>query len=108
MTVYHCLPLSNYKGKSLFEFDSLEEINKHFSQFRDEIGQRFPGIYEECDGCRCREDGGCGGGGLCQSVGRFTGEEPIRRAGIEDEISQISYVQIVRARLRNSRGAPWP
>ncbi|MGD0827086.1 MAG: radical SAM protein [Desulfobaccales bacterium] len=88
MTAYHCFPLSNYKRKSLFEFNSLEEINKHFSQLRDEIRTEIPGIYEECDGCHCREGGVCAGGGMCQIVCRFLGEAPIRPAGIEDEISK--------------------
>jgi MoaA/NifB/PqqE/SkfB family radical SAM enzyme len=93
MTVYHCFPLSNYKRKSLFEFNSLEEINQHFSQLRDEIRAEIPGIYEECAGCRCREDGVCAGGGMCQIVRRFLGETPIRPAGIEDGISKYCLPQ---------------
>ena len=88
MRVYHCLPLSHYQRKSLFEFDSMEQIDRHFARLRDEIKAEIAGIYEECDGCRSREDGGCDGGGVCQIVSRFMGEAPIRRAGGEDGISQ--------------------
>lgn len=88
MSVYHCFPLSNYKRKTLFEFDSMEQIDQHFSLLRDEIKAEIAGIYEECDGCRYQEDGVCGGGGMCQIVGRFIDEAPIRLAGIEDGISK--------------------
>ena len=88
MSVYHCFPLYNYKRKSLFEFDSVEQIHRHFSQLRDEIKAEIAGIYEDCDDCRCREDGVCSGGGMCQVVGRFIDEAPVRPAGVEDGISQ--------------------
>ena len=108
MSISHCLPLSHYKRNSLFEFDSLEEINNHFSQWLDEIREEIPGIYEECDGCRFREGGGCAGGGLCRIIRRFQGEASIKPAGIEDRVLQLSYVQIVGACCRNSKGARWP
>lgn len=88
MSVYHCFPLASYKRKSLFDFDSLEQINQHFAQFRDEIKAEIAGIFEECDGCWRQEDGVCGGGGLCQIVGSFINEAPIRLIGVEDGISK--------------------
>jgi hypothetical protein len=88
MSVYHCFPLSNYKRRSLFEFDSLAEINAHFVRLRDEIRCEVAGIYEQCDGCRHQEDGVCAGGGLCQILGRFIAEAPIRLPGIVNEISK--------------------
>ncbi len=88
MRVYHCLPLSHYQSKSLFEFDSMEQIDRHFSQLRHAIKAEIAGIYAECEGCRSREDGGCDGGGVCQIVSCCIGEAPTRLAGGEDGISQ--------------------
>jgi hypothetical protein len=68
MTVFHCLPLSHYQRKSLFEFDAVEQIDRHFAQLRDEITGGIAGIYPECAGCRSLEDGGCHGGGMCQTI----------------------------------------
>lgn len=87
MRVYHCWPLSHYQSKSLFEFDSLEQLDRHFAHLRDEIKGEIAGIYSACDGCRSREDGGCDGG-ACQIVSRSISEAPGRRAGGEDGISQ--------------------
>ena len=88
MSVYFCFPLSNYQRRSLFEFDSLREVDEHFARLRDQIKSEIAGIYEECDGCRYQDDGVCGGGGLCQVVNRFTGEANIRIREIEDELSK--------------------
>jgi hypothetical protein len=88
MSVYHCLALASYHRKSLFEFDSLEQLDGHFSRWHEEITAEIAGIYEDCDDCRSREDGGCRGGGMCRIIGRFMDEAPIGRAGVEDGISQ--------------------
>lgn len=88
MSVYYCFPLSNYQRKSLFEFDSLRQIDEHFRQLRDQIKSEIPGIYKECDGCIHQEDGVCGGGGLCQVLSRFIGEAPVRIPEIEHELAK--------------------
>jgi hypothetical protein len=87
MKVSHCLPLAHYQSKSLFEFDSLEQIDRHFARQRQAIKAEIAGIYAECEGCRCQEDFGCAAGGVCRIIGRFTIEAPIRLAGGEDAIS---------------------
>lgn len=88
MSVYHCFPLSNYQRKSLFEFDSLAQIEQHFAQLRQQFKAEIPGIYAECDGCRRQEEGVCGGGGLCQVLNRFMDEAPVRLPEIEDELAK--------------------
>jgi MoaA/NifB/PqqE/SkfB family radical SAM enzyme len=87
MSLYHCFPLSNYRRRSLFEFDSLSEITTHFGRIRDEIKSELSGVFVECDGCRHRHDDVCNGGGLCHTVSRFLDEAPIRIREIEDELS---------------------
>lgn len=89
MSVYHCFPLANYKRKSLFEFDTLAQIEAHFALLRDQIKCEISGIYSECDGCRFQEDRLCSGGGLCRVVGRFIDEAPIRFSEIENEIAKV-------------------
>jgi hypothetical protein len=89
MSVYYCFPLANYRRKSLFDFDCLQEIDAHFRATRDPIKAEIPGIFQECDGCRYQEDGLCAGGGLCQAVYRFVDEAPIRLPEIEHELANI-------------------
>jgi hypothetical protein len=89
MSVYYCFSLSNYRRKSLFDFDSVEQIETHFRTTSAAIKAEVPGIYPDCDGCRHQEDGMCAGGGLCQVVNRFVDEAPIRLPEIEHEIANI-------------------
>jgi hypothetical protein len=89
MGVYYCFPLSRYRRKSLFEFDSLAEINDHFLKIRDEFRAVIPGVYDNCDGCRHLEDGLCAGGGLCRVVNRFMEKPPVRIPEIEHELAKI-------------------
>ena len=93
MSVYYCFPLSNYRRKSLFDFDSVEQIDAHFRATRDPIKAESAGLFAACDGCRHQEDGLCAGGGLCQAVHRFVDEAPIRLPEIEHELSKIRLSQ---------------
>jgi len=88
MSVYHCFPLSNYRRRSLFEFDSLGQLFEHFSDLRQEAKTEIPGIFDECDSCRYQESGVCSGGGLCQALSRLTNEAPVRIAEIEHELAK--------------------
>jgi len=88
MSVYYCFPLSNFQRKSLFEFDSVEQIDSHFARIRSLLKAEVAGIYSECDGCMHQEEGVCGGGGLCQVLNRFTGEASVRLTEIEHELSR--------------------
>ena len=88
MSVYFCFPLGNYQRKSLFEFDSMAQLDAHFFKLRDQIKAEAAGIFSECDGCRRQEDGVCEGGGLCQILNRFIAEAPIRICEIENELAK--------------------
>ena len=87
MDVYHCFPLSRYKRRSVFDFDSLTEIGSYYQKIKDEIRREIPGLYEECDGCRFYEEGVCSAGGLCQVLNRFVKEAPVRGEEINRELS---------------------
>jgi hypothetical protein len=88
MSLSHCLPLADYQTRSLFEFDSMEHIQRHFARLREDIEGQTAGIGAECQDCRGREDGGCGGVDLCRIVGRCPGETSLGTAEGEDGISQ--------------------
>ncbi len=87
MNVYHCFPLSRFKRRSVFDFDSLNAMRDHYQKIHDEIKREIPGIYEECDGCRHRDEGVCSAGGLCQVLNRLVQEAPVRGEEIEHELS---------------------
>lgn len=70
MDLFHCLPLSRYRRRSLLEFDSLAEIASHFARMHDEIRSGTAGVFTECGGCRHRRDAACSGGGLCHVATR--------------------------------------
>lgn len=89
MSVYYCFPLSRYKRRSLFEFDSMDELEAHFDAMRREVRSEVAGIYDACDGCAHQDDGVCAGGGICHLLGRFVREADIRLPGIENEIAKL-------------------
>ncbi len=88
MSVYHCFALATSQSKSLFEFDSLEQLEGDFARWHEEIRAASAGIYEACDGCLSREDGGCRGGGLCRIIGGGITEAPLGQARVADGVSQ--------------------
>ncbi|OPY01366.1 MAG: Antilisterial bacteriocin subtilosin biosynthesis protein AlbA [Syntrophorhabdus sp. PtaB.Bin047] len=88
MSVYHCFPLSRYRRRSLFEFDSIREVREYYQDIHDEIKAEVAGIFDECDGCRHKEEGVCGGGGLCQAVHRLVIEAPVRGKDMENELAR--------------------
>ena len=88
MSVSHCLPLSHYHKQVPVRVRFHGALDRHFSRWRDEIKAESAGIYAACEDCRCREDGGCDGGGVCRIVGRGLDEAPMTTAGGEDGISQ--------------------
>ena len=51
MQVWACFPLSNYERKSLYDFDSVAEVKKHFAQQHNDLRKKRSGIFEECETC---------------------------------------------------------
>lgn len=81
LSVYHCLPLSGYKRRSLAEFGSIKEMKEYYLLVRNEIkaGAGVSGIFDQCGDCGHLKEGTCAGGGLCHVLNR----QPLnsRRAG---------------------------
>jgi hypothetical protein len=89
MSVYYCSPLAGYRKRSLFEFDSVQQVEDYFAALRGPLTCEVPGIYDECDGCRQRADGVCAGGGLCHALDRMVREAPIRNPEVENELAHL-------------------
>ncbi len=69
LELWPCFPLSHIRGKTLYDFDSLDEVMKYFV---DEVKRQRPegrGIYPECDGCEHRQRGLCSGGCAAYALG---------------------------------------
>lgn len=78
MSVWSCFPLSGFRQRSLFEFNTLKEIHDHYEHLHQSIRTEVGGIFEECDSCLHREDGICRGGCVSHSVARFQQEHRLR------------------------------
>lgn len=65
MEVYACFPLAAARA-SLFEFDSLQEVEARFLAEHARLRAVRPGIYADCAGCEHRARGTCAGGASCQ------------------------------------------
>lgn len=78
MTVWGCFPLSNIHKKSLYEFNSLNEIRDYYRNLHQKVRNEVAGILNECDDCVFREEQLCQGGCLAHSYNHFMKEAPVR------------------------------
>jgi cyclic pyranopterin phosphate synthase len=68
MQVWACFPLSDYERKSLYDFDTVEEIKKHFSQQHSSLRTERKGIFEACAACTYLKENLCAGGCLAHLI----------------------------------------
>jgi radical SAM protein with 4Fe4S-binding SPASM domain len=68
MQVWACFPLCNHEKKSLYDFNSVEEIKKHFSLQHNQIRSQKKGIFPECDTCIHLKENLCMGGCLAHLI----------------------------------------
>lgn len=61
MSVWSCFPLSGFNKKSVFDFDSIREIDDFYNKKMNEMRQD-EGIYENCTSCNYRKSGVCTAG----------------------------------------------
>ena len=78
MSVWSCFPLSSFQKKSIFEFNSIQEVINYYQDLHKTIRIEKSGIFDECDECLSREDGRCRGGCVAHSLSIFQGESPVR------------------------------
>lgn len=68
MQVWHCFPLANIHRRSVYEFDSLQEIKDYFTRFNKEVRKIAPGVFDDCSSCVHMESGHCQGGCLAHII----------------------------------------
>jgi len=78
MMVWSCFPLSSFHKKSIFEFDTLQDVFKFYERMMATIRMEASGIYEKCDSCIFREDGICSGGCAAHILSNFQNEARVR------------------------------
>jgi radical SAM protein with 4Fe4S-binding SPASM domain len=78
MQVWSCFPLSNVHKRSLYEFNSMQEIDSFYKELHTKIRQERAGVFEDCDNCRYRLNDVCRGGCIAHSLNRFQNEPPVR------------------------------
>ena len=61
MSVWSCFPLSGFNKRSVFEFDSIREIDDFYNEKMKEM-RNDEGIYENCTSCNYRKNGLCTAG----------------------------------------------
>jgi len=66
MQVWACFPLSNYEKKSLYDFNTVDEIKKYFSEQHEKIRKEKSGIFEACSTCIYLKENLCRGGCLAR------------------------------------------
>jgi cyclic pyranopterin phosphate synthase len=71
MQVWACFPLANYEKKSLYDFDNVEDIKKHFSKQQGGLRKEKKGIFEECSSCTYMKERLCAGGCLAHLIGSY-------------------------------------
>jgi hypothetical protein len=88
LNVYACFPMSGFYKRSLFEFNSMKQVNDYYQELFDHVRGETAGIFDACDGCIHREERRCSGGGVCQVMNRFIHEAPVRTEEIERGLSK--------------------
>ncbi len=78
MTVWPCFPLSDFHKKSIFDFNSIDEIFRYYDDIHKKVRIETGGIFEECDSCKFREENICKGGCLAHNLNHFLNEHPVR------------------------------
>lgn len=62
LQVWSCFPLRRESPRSLFEFQSLQQLQQHFEDVLKTLRNETEGILPECRTCHHRESGKCAGG----------------------------------------------
>lgn len=75
MTVWSCFPLSAFKKRSVFEFNSMGEIIKYYQDMHNSVRVEASGLFEACDTCKHKKDDMCTGGCLAHALKSMENEE---------------------------------
>jgi len=72
MTVWNCFPLSNFNRKSIYDFNSIQEIKEYYMRMNKWIRAKGYGLFEECKTCRHLQTKRCAGGCLAHIINAFS------------------------------------
>jgi len=75
LDVWSCFPLSNFNKKSIYDFDSLQEIKDFYNKHNKKIREKGYGLFAECKTCHHFKTGICAGGCLAHIINNFSKEE---------------------------------
>ncbi len=64
MAVWSCFPLARYKRRSLYEFNSANEVREHYKALHVQVRQERGGVFPACTTCVHRANEHCAGGCL--------------------------------------------
>jgi len=64
MNVWACFPLGNVHKRSVFDFDSIQDIGRYYKEMHEKIRDKKGGIFKECIDCKYRKSNLCSGGCL--------------------------------------------
>ena len=78
MMVWSCFPLSDFNKKSLYDFNSIQDIVKFYQKLHNKIRIEIGGIFEECDDCQYRDKELCLGGCIAHIINGFKNEAAVR------------------------------
>lgn len=79
MQVWNCFPVSKYESRPLFDFSSVDELDRWLEEFHQSVRVEHGGLYPECDNCRHRDRGLCSGGCLGHPLSLMFNEDPSLR-----------------------------
>lgn len=78
LSCWSCFPLSDFHKKSLFDFNSLQEMHEFYESKMHEVRKEVNGIYVQCDTCKFRKYNLCSGGCLAHILNNYQKEGDIR------------------------------
>ncbi|MCD4682176.1 MAG: radical SAM protein [Bacteroidales bacterium] len=76
MMLWSCFPLSNFHKKSIFDFNSLQEVKSFYDEIHTKIRSESGGIFENCNDCIHRDAGLCKGGCIAHLINNVNNEVP--------------------------------
>jgi len=75
MMVWSCFPLSGLHKKSLYEFNSMQEIHDYFKNIHNKVKAEIGGIFEKCVTCVYLTNEACMGGCIAHSINQLKDEQ---------------------------------
>lgn len=78
MSCWSCFPLSGFNKKSIFDFNSYQEMHDYYESKMHEVRNEVKGIYRECDFCDNFKHRICSGGCLAHILNKYLEEGNLR------------------------------